>query len=214
MFANRFVLWDLDGTLADTAADLVDAANATRAELGLALLEPEVVRSHIGGGARRLIDRVFGEDQPAELRDRALATFRRLYAERLCVHTAAFPGVESVVRALDGRQAVATNKPGEFARPLIEQLGWGGHFCAVVGGDDVERPKPAPDVLLEALSRSGASAKDAVLIGDSEFDAGAARACGIPYVHVRWGYARTDCEALAAVCVSTGDELADVLGIR
>lgn len=182
-----FVLWDLDGTLADTAQDIGAAANAALQALGRPPLEEAVIRQYIGEGAQRLMDQVVGEHEPVALRTRALELWREHYGAHLCVHSRPYPGIDRLVRRWEGRQAIVTNKPGPFARELVQRLGWDGLFTAVVGAGDAPLRKPAPDLALHALALSRMPAVQAVFIGDTLIDLATARAVGVPCALVGWG---------------------------
>jgi phosphoglycolate phosphatase len=202
-----FVVWDLDGTLIDSMQDIANAANAARADLGRQPLPEEVIRSYVGEGAARLMDQAIGVHEPAEVRKAALDRFFIRYEMALCVHTRAYPGIETIVRRLEGHQAIATNKPGHFARRIVDQLGWGGMFKAVVGGGEVPRRKPAPDAVLKALELSGARMENAVFVGDTPIDINTAAAAGIRFVCVSWGLRPRSELRDASVIVDSAEEL-------
>jgi phosphoglycolate phosphatase len=206
-----FVVWDLDGTLIDSGRDIALAANAARSDLGLPPLPEETIRSYVGEGAARLMDQAIGEDAPAELRKAALERFFVRYDMALCVHTKAYPGIDALVRRLAGHQAIATNKPGLFARRIVDQIGWGGMFKAVVGGGEVEKRKPAPDALLKALQLSGVDQENAVFVGDTSIDIQTAAAAGIRFVCVSWGLRPRDELRDATLIVDTADALEQAL---
>ena len=193
MPAGRFnaVIFDLDGTLADTAPDLAASLNHMLRQFGRDEVSLERVCDMIGNGVAMLVRRglaATGEATEA-LVERALPIFYDHYRAHLCVGTRAYPGVEAALEALSGAGSilgVCTNKPEGLARGLIEALGWTRHFQAVIGGDtlDVRKPDPAP--LLEAIARCGG--RPALLVGDSMTDAETARAAGIPFVAVSFGF--------------------------
>jgi phosphoglycolate phosphatase len=185
--AAPFVVWDLDGTLIDSGRDIAIAANAARADLGLPPLPEETVRAYVGEGAARLMDRAIGETEPAERRRLGLDRFFVRYGENLVVHTKPYPGIDALVKKLRGRQAISTNKPGVFARGIVERLGWTGDFTALVGAGDVPNRKPAPDAVLKALALAGARVDESVFVGDTPIDIATARAVGIRFIGVSWG---------------------------
>lgn len=207
MQSGPFVIWDLDGTLVDSGTDIANAANAARADIGLPPIPDETVRSYVGEGAARLMDRVVGEQAAPEVRRAALDRFFIRYDEKLCVHTKAYPGIDSLVHRLRGEQAIATNKPGALARRLVDLLGWQGCFRTVVGGGEVPSRKPAPDAVFRALELSGVALKDAVFVGDTSIDIKTAGAAGIRFVCVSWGLRPREELAAAAVIVDTAAEL-------
>lgn len=209
---NRFVLWDLDGTLVDSGTDIVNAANAARVALGFQALPHDTVRSFVGEGAAKLIEYTLGAEA-AERHAEAYATFLRLYAADLVTHTRPYEGIDAIVRALSRRQSVTTNKPGEMARRMIAHFEWEAHFHSVLGADDVPNKKPAPDMIHRALELAGVSPRDAVLVGDTTIDIGAARAAGIDVIAVEWGLRPGEDLSAATRCVKTTEELAAALGL-
>jgi phosphoglycolate phosphatase len=209
MMAPRFVLWDLDGTLVDSSADIAAAANAARAGLGLEPLPERVVRSFVGEGAVRLMEQVLA-DAPGTL-ERGLALFFDHYERHPVDRTRPYAGIDALVRALAGRQGIATNKPAHLSRTVVERLGWAGLFVSHVGAGDVARRKPAPDPLWRALELAGVARGEAVFVGDSSIDVDAARAAGVDCIAVSWGL-RPRHELLAAtVVVDTPAELEEAL---
>ena len=182
----RYVLWDLDGTLIDSGADIARAANEAREGLGLAPLPERVIRGFIGEGAKRLMEQVVGPESP-QLHARGLELFFDAYGRSGFPNTRPYEGVDRLVRALAGRQGIATNKPSGFSRAIVAQLGWEGLFTSLVGGGDVPNRKPAPDAVFEALSRAGVPIGEAVFVGDSPIDIQTARAAGVEMIAVSWG---------------------------
>lgn len=187
----RLILFDLDGTLADTAPDMAAALNALRRERGRPPLPCEDIRPLVSHGTPALLRLGFGIDRHdtgyPDLRDRFLA----LYAGRRNAGTRLFPGMAELLAALeDGGIAwgVVTNKPGFLARPLLAKLGLDGRLAALVCGDCLPRNKPHPDPLLEACRLAGIQASDTVYVGDAERDIQAATAAGMPAVIAGYGY--------------------------
>ena len=185
------VLFDLDGTLADTAPDMARTVNLMRTHRGLAPVAAEIVRPHVSQGARGMIMSAFGigTDHPdfAAMR----AEFLDLYAGNLCIDTQLFPGMEELLDGLDGESVawgVVTNKFERFAKPLIEALGLAGRAAVVIGGDTCARAKPFPDPLLFAASSMGVAPAATLYVGDDERDVQAARAAGMPVVVAGYGY--------------------------
>jgi phosphoglycolate phosphatase len=206
---TRFVLWDLDGTLVDSSADITAAANAARAGLGLEPLSERTVRGYVGEGAVRLMEQVLA-DAPATL-ERGLSLFFDYYERHPVVHTRAYPGIDPLVRSLSGRQGIATNKPGHLSRAVVEHLGWSAHFAAHVGAGDVPRRKPAPDALRRALELAGVAPERAVFVGDSPIDVEAAAAAGLACIAVSWGLRPRHELTGASVVVDTPMELEEAL---
>jgi len=187
----EFVIFDLDGTLVDSRLDLANAVNRTLEDFGRSLLPVEQIVTFVGNGVVRLLERAMGDPS---LVDAARPLFERHYGDALLVHTRAYPGVDRLVRALgaDRTLAVATNKPGEWARAIVAGLGWSDAIPHVVGGDDVAHLKPAPDMAERLLEETGCSSGKAVMVGDLEVDVEFARAAGLPCIGVSWGLAGCD----------------------
>jgi 2-phosphoglycolate phosphatase len=185
------VLFDLDGTLADTAPDMALTVNRMRTSRGLAPVAPESVRPYVSSGARGMIGAAFGvtPEHPefAAMREE----FLDLYSENLCVGSTLFPGMAELLDQIeaDGMAwGVVTNKYERFARPVIEGLGLTQRCAVIVGGDTCARPKPFPDPLLHAAAEMGIAPMRTLYAGDDERDVKAARAAGMPVVVAGYGY--------------------------
>ncbi len=190
----RAVLFDLDGTLADTAPDLGYALNLQLQRHGRAPLPAAVIRPHVSGGARGLLRLGFGlgSDDPgfASMREEYLA----LYDQHLARDTALFPGVAELLATLEARRipwGIVTNKPQRFTVPVINALGLARRAACVVSGDSVPRPKPHPDSLLKAAADLGLEPAAALYVGDDERDIQAGRAAGMRVVVAAYGYLGT-----------------------
>ena len=198
------VVFDLDGTLADTAPDLAAALNHALAHFGRPAIEAEMVRNMIGHGSRALLRKGLAATGPVseELVERGYGTFLDYYAAFICEGSRAYEGVEDCIdtlRAQGVRVAVCTNKPEALTHLLLDALGWQDRFDAIVGGDTLPLRKPDPAPLREAIARSGGG--NAVMIGDSITDADTARAAGVPFVAVSFGFSDRPVEALGADAV-------------
>jgi phosphoglycolate phosphatase len=191
----RAVLFDLDGTLLDSAPDLAAAANAMLAELGMAPRDPAVVATYIGKGIPRLVERALtgSLDAAADpaLLARALPVYEHHYAAESGRRSVPFPGVVEGLRALHAADlplACITNKAQRFTFDLLQRTGLDGFFDAVVCGDTVANKKPDPMPVLHACERLGVRPQDALMIGDSANDVQSARAAGCPVWCVPYGY--------------------------
>lgn len=187
----RTVLFDLDGTLADTAPDLAAALNRLLAEEGRAPLELARIRPWVSHGSPALIRLGFGlapEDAGyTALRARLLAH----YAENLCRDTRLFPGVPELLDALAARGlcwGIVTNKPGFLTEPLVRQLGFVAPPACVVSGDTLVRRKPHPEPMLHACTLASAQPAETVFVGDSERDVRAGRDAGMRTLVALFGY--------------------------
>jgi N-acetyl-D-muramate 6-phosphate phosphatase len=191
----RAVLFDLDGTLADTAGDLAAALNRLRSDRGLQALPLAVLRPHASHGARGLLGAGFGIDpQHADyiaLRDAFLA----YYAAALSEHTRLFPGAEDVLAEIERRGlrwGVVTNKASRFTTPLLESLAFTHNAGAVISGDTTPHAKPHPAPLLAAAAKLATPAADCVYVGDAERDVEAGRAAGMKTIVATYGYLRDE----------------------
>ena len=185
------VLFDLDGTLADTAPDMALTVNRMLASRGQPRVGVEKVRPHVSSGARGMIKAAFGigTDHPefAAMRQE----FLDLYAENLCVESILFPGMNELLHRLEAAGipwGVVTNKYERLARPVLDGLGVGSRARVIVGGDTTPRPKPSPDPLLHAALALQVAPMRTLYVGDDERDVQAARAAGMKVVVAGYGY--------------------------
>ncbi len=188
------IVYDLDGTLADTAGDLMGALNAVLTLEGLAPLPVESTRSMLGAGGRALIERGFAASgrELAPLRLEALfGDFLAHYNTHIAEQTRLFPGVEAALRdfARAGwRQAICTNKMEGSAKLLMAKLGVAGRFDFICGQDTFGVGKPDPKPLLGTIAASGGVSDHAIMVGDSATDIKTARAARLPVIAVDFGY--------------------------
>jgi len=186
----RAILFDLDGTLLDTAPDMVGALNSLRREEGLVPLPFECVRAVVSHGAARIVQSGFPD--AAEPRLAALrARFLDIYGASLSVGTRLFPGMEEVLERLAGhglKSGIVTNKPAWLTDPLLEQLQLRARFTCVISGDTLPERKPHPLPLMHAAKLAGVSPGDCVYVGDAERDVQAAHAAGMPALVANYGY--------------------------
>lgn len=182
---------DLDGTLVDTASDLVATLNAILGEEGLPPVELRQALTMVGHGARAMLAKAFGEQADEARLDALMPRFIDHYAGHLADTSRPFPGApESLDRfaASGWRLAVCTNKLEGLSRSLLEQLGLADRFAAIAGQDTFAVRKPDPGHLTRTIDLAGGDARRAVMVGDSEVDVKTARAAGIPVVAVTFGY--------------------------
>ena len=206
------VLFDLDGTLADTAPDIAAGINRMLADFGRPQLAEAEIRPLIGDGARNLLRRVLETSGPAPetLLDEAHPRYLDHYAAHICEGTVRYPNVEQAMddlAALNVRLAICTNKSTRMTRLLLDALGWTDRFAAMVCGDTLPVFKPDPRTLLETIRQAGGGR--AALVGDSLIDGRTARAAGTPFVAVGFGYRDRPVEALCADAVI--DDYADLI---
>ena len=185
------VLFDLDGTLIDSAPDLAGAANDLRATHGLPAMPYAALRPMVGSGARGMVGVAFGvtpdDSRFADLRDAFLAR----YAQRLLQDTAVFAAVAPVLDTLDAagmRWGIVTNKATRFAQPVIQGLGLAARAAVFIAGDTTSHAKPHPEPLLEAARRLALPPAHCVYVGDDLRDVQAGRAAGMTTLAAAWGY--------------------------
>jgi phosphoglycolate phosphatase len=189
----RAALFDLDGTLLDTAPDLASAANRMLADLGRPALDEASIRDYVGKGVVNLVNRCFEASGGGseEERERAHAAFERHYIAGIADRTTPYPGVLDGLAALERAgipMGCVTNKAGRFTEPLLERTGLRRFFGVVVSGDTIERKKPHPDPVLYAAGKLGARPEETLVVGDSLNDVQSARAAGCTVVVVPYGY--------------------------
>jgi phosphoglycolate phosphatase len=194
MTAPTTLVFDLDGTLADTAADLVSTLNVILRREGLEPLPLPRARDMIGAGAKALLQRGFdasGRPLPPDMLDRLFVDFLDHYRDHLADETVLYEGVEAALDRLSGegfRLAVCTNKVEEHSVKLLEALGVAPRFAAICGRDSFPYFKPDPRHLTATVEKAGGDPSRAVMVGDSRTDIDTARAAGLPVIAVTFGY--------------------------
>jgi len=184
------VLFDLDGTLLDSAPDFVATINRMRDERGEAEIPLDTLRPHVSKGARAMLAVAFPALDEAT-RDAMLPVFLQVYQRELARHGQPFEGVEALLDAIEragSRWGIVTNKPEYLARQLLPLLGWDGRCAVLVGGDTLAVRKPDPEPLLHAARVLDLDAGQCVYVGDDERDILAARAARMPSIAALWGY--------------------------
>ena len=185
------IVFDLDGTLIDTAPDLVDTLNVIFAREGWPPVPYETARNSIGGGARMMIARGIAAEgiaiAPAKL-EQLFADFIAHYTEHIADRSRPFPGLIDALAAGGSRFAVCTNKLERLSVLLLKELKLADRFAAICGQDTFGMQKPDPEVLRRTVAAAGGSLLHSIMIGDSATDIRAARAAGIPVIAVDFGY--------------------------
>ncbi len=198
------IAFDLDGTLVDTAPDLIGALNVLLGERGLPGLPNEAARVLVGRGARVLIERGFlaaGEPLHEDEKPGLVARFIDIYRTRIASESRPFDGVEAALDILTDRGAtlaVCTNKPTALSILLLQALGMADRFAAIIGADAAPKPKPDPSHLLFTIAEAGGDRSRALMVGDSAADAEAAKAAGVPVILVPFGYTDRPASELGA----------------
>lgn len=189
------ILFDLDGTLADTAPDLGHALNRQRIAQGLPPLPLALIRTQASAGSRGLLNLGFnlkpGDPDYEAMRDEFLG----FYAERLCHDTRLFPGMANVLDRLDADHlpwGIVTNKPAHFTQPLMQALGLHQRAACIISGDDVAKTKPHPEPLLTACRQIDVTPQNCIYLGDDIRDVKASLAARIKPIVARYGYLGND----------------------
>jgi phosphoglycolate phosphatase len=196
------IVFDLDGTLIDTAPDLIDTLNLVLTREGLPALPFETARPMIGGGTRRLLERAIEAEgrlaSKAEV-DTIYAGFVEHYAAHIADRSRPYPQLEATLdrlRAAGHRLAVCTNKLEWLAKLLLDRLALTQHFAAICGPDTFGVAKPDPEMLRRTIAHVGGVPEQAVMIGDSSTDVRTAHAAAVPVIAVSFGYADVPVETL------------------
>jgi phosphoglycolate phosphatase len=194
MTSTPTIVFDLDGTLVDTAPDLISALNHVLAREGLAPLPLASARNMIGAGARKLLERGLEAEgrfvRPDEM-DRLTADFIAYYAENIAVDSRPFNGLEAALDELAARGcrfAVCTNKLEWLSKRLLDELGLSARFAAICGADTFGVSKPDPAILRQTILQAGGDLATSVMVGDAGTDVGAARRANVPVIGCTFGY--------------------------
>ena len=185
---KQLLIFDLDGTLADTRADLATGINLMRAHYDLPPIDMKIVESYVGDGIRNLVERSLqGADVDV---DEALALDRKFYAEHMLDETVLYPGVADGLKKLEAAGhllAVLSNKPGDPSRTILNHLGVGPLFLWIIGGGDLPNLKPAPDGIVALMGATGIASENTWMIGDHHTDLEVAHNAGVKSGFVTYG---------------------------
>jgi len=208
-------VFDLDGTLVDTAPDLVDTCNTVLSRRGVPAIEADTLRHFIGRGARAMIEaslEASGISLPGDERDAVHEEYLAHYASRIARLSKPFPEILAALDALEAdgvRLAVCTNKKEALARQLLAELGLDHRFAAIAGGDTYGTAKPDPEPLVRVIADAGGKRDRTVYVGDSRIDFETARAAGVPMVGLDYGYTDVALSELGPdALLSRGDDIA------
>ncbi len=185
------IIFDLDGTLIDSAEDLAISMNATRQYFGMPALDPAVINSYVGNGAAVLVRRGLGTDASDALVAEGLEFFLKYYRRHALEHTQLYPGIRELVEELSAKGhelAVLTNKPVKISVDIVGGLGLGKHFPRVYGGDSFPRKKPDGIGIATLMSEADFSTDETLMVGDSGVDIQTARNAGVRSCGVAWGF--------------------------
>ena len=210
ILSGAAVLFDLDGTLVDTAPDLAGTMNDIMAKLSLPPIPIEEVRHLVGRGARVLIEEALkfhGRPVEGPAFDQMFRAFLDIYATRIALQSRPFPAAQMVLDLLMANRTllgIVTNKPEGLTRLLLDGLGLAERFDVVVGFETAARPKPFADPILFAVERLKVPLHRTLMVGDSATDVGAARAAGVKVIAMRHGYSDVPADELGADAVIDG----------
>lgn len=214
-FPYALVVFDLDGTLVDSASDIAEAVNRTLADWSLPRVEESVIRGWIGDGARALVGSAFANAaKPVDL-DEVMPGFMVHYADCLLLYPTVYPGVIETLQSLRDAGvdvAVCTNKPERFVRPLLDALELGQYFECIVGGDTLSERKPSAVPLLHVVEHFGLQPAQCLMVGDSATDLQTAAAANVPMALVTYGYLR-GMDPHSVPCVRVIDDMREILDI-
>ncbi|MDQ8728636.1 HAD-IA family hydrolase [Bradyrhizobium sp. LHD-71] len=203
MASSPLLVFDLDGTLVDTAPDLIGALNVILEQEGIPELPLSTARNMIGGGARKLIERgleAAGRDCTVAEIDRMMKDFIAYYADHIADQSQPFEGLESALDTLATKGAafaVCTNKLEWLSKLLLDRLKLSHRFGAICGADTFGIAKPDPTFLRQTVARAGGNMASTIMVGDAGTDIGVARRAGVPVIGVTFGYTETPIEELA-----------------
>lgn len=187
----RAVLFDMDGTLLDSAPDFIAICQAMRAERGLPPIADKLIRDQVSGGARAMVSANFAMDPGAEGFETLRLEFLERYQDHCAVLTRPFDGIEALLADIEQAKliwGVATNKPVRYAEPIMQQLGLASRSAVLVCPDHVSRSKPDPEMILLACAKIGVEPAATLFVGDDERDIEAGRAAGCKTAAVTYGY--------------------------
>ncbi len=194
---KKAILFDLDGTLIDSAPDLALAINHMLTTIGRAEISGDIIRSWVGNGASILVQRGLSGQSEIDadldpiLLEKSLAIFLDFYTKNICVDTATYPNVRSTLQALKNkgyRLAIVTNKPYSLIQPILDGLELNGLFEMLLGGDNLDKRKPDPLPLIHTCEKLGLTVEQCVMVGDSKNDILAANAANMQSIGLTYGY--------------------------
>lgn len=208
----KLLIFDLDGTLADTSLDIADAVNYAIGPLGKSRYSVEEIKAMVGSGITNLMRSLIPSEASIP-EENIIKRFLEYYSKHLLDKTKAYPYVKETLSKLGGRykKAVISNKREGFSREILDGIGILKFFDIVLGSDSVTEQKPSPVPLLEVMKKYGASEDEAVMIGDSSYDIQAARAAGVKVIAVTYGFRSRETLKDADYIINSFDELLKII---
>lgn len=192
-FPYFLVVFDLDGTLVDSASDIAEAVNRMLADWSQPRVDETLIRGWIGDGVQALVQAALDHARSTLTLEQVMPGFMLHYEDCLLLDPQVYPGVRETLEALRAQgvpTAICTNKPERFVRPLLQHLGLEGHFDCIVGGDSLRERKPSAAPLLHVVQHYGLQPSQCLMVGDSATDLLTAQAAGMPMAMVTYGYLR------------------------
>jgi phosphoglycolate phosphatase len=207
----KLLMFDLDGTLVNTAADITNALNYAIEPHGIKKLTVERTISMVGEGITRLVEKLLGEERKPIMQD-VLDRFLEYYSDHLLEFSAPYPGVRETLQRLAAyKKAVISNKRESLSKRLLAELQLSDFFDAVLGSDSVQERKPSPKPLIHLMECFSARPEESVMIGDSQYDIQAGRAAGVRTIAATYGYREKRFLAEADLMIGRIDELPQAL---
>lgn len=220
----KLLIFDLDGTLADTSQDITDAINYAMQPFGTRKYSVEETKAMVGSGISKLLESLVpknnilppgtstGNSGSASAKEIATGRFLSFYSDHLMDHTKAYPFVNETLEKLGAyTKTVLSNKREAYSREILERLNMSQYFDAVWGSDSVREKKPSPAAVLDFISRFRVSRSETAIIGDSNFDVEAGKAAGVNIIGVSYGFRSRESLNGADIIIDGFDELVDVL---
>ncbi len=207
----KLLIFDLDGTLTDTAQDIADAINYALKPFGQKIYSVEETKAMVGSGISKLLESLIPVTDPAS-KEMVTNRFLEYYSEHLFDNTKAYPQVkETLSRLTPYKKAVVSNKREGFSKSILDRLGLLNFMDIVFGSDSVPEKKPSPVPIFKLLEKFGVSQKETVIIGDSNYDIAAGKAAGIRTIAVTYGFRKRETLKDADFIIDSFDELLDIL---
>lgn len=191
MVAIKTVLFDLDGTLIDTAPDMANALNILLSEEGCPALPYETIRPVVSNGSVALVNLGFPELTDDKHQDRLKARYLEIYEQNLCKDSILFPGMDKLISSIENQQmnwGVVTNKPGWLTDPLMQQIGLADRAACIISGDTTANRKPHPEPMYLACKLANSEAQQCLYIGDARRDIEAGNNAGMLTIVAQYGY--------------------------
>ena len=208
----KLLIFDLDGTLADTAMDITDAINYALKPFGIREYSVEEAKAMVGSGISSLLESLLPPAPPESAKEIVTGRFLEFYSGHLLDNTTAYPLVKETLSKLgDYTKAVLSNKREAYSCEILEGLGISHFFNAIWGSDSVREKKPSPAAIFDLLDKFSISREEAVIVGDSNYDVEAGKAAGIKIISVTYGFRGREFLEGSDYIIDSFDELLDVI---